>query len=260
MSAHRSRSSAVLSIVLLSAFAAWLQAQSPHPTARLLDSARAMIAKATPVGDIPALKNAQALLERAATVAPNDPWLTHYLGFALYRQATLSFGMGRDNYAPILERADSVLERSAIAGSIAESYALRSGVIGMMIGSNPIKGMTLGPKSAAQMEKALELAPRNPRVWLLRAIGAFNTPAMFGGGMDRAEEYLLKSIALFSQDKPLPPAPTWGLHEAYTWLGRVYANEDKIPAARTAYHKALEIEPNDMWVRSVLMPALDKKK
>jgi tetratricopeptide (TPR) repeat protein len=226
----------------------------------LRDSAIILIAKATPVGDVDGLKSAEALLERALTVAPNDPWLLHYLGFALYREGTLRMGRYREDVGPVLERADSILERSTRLAAIPESHALRSGLLGMMIGTSPIKGMTLGPKSGAQMERAIELAPNNPRVWMVRGIGAIHTPSMFGGGLDKSEEYLKKSIELFGTDKPEPPAPAWGLAEAHVWLGQVYAKQGKKEMARTEYQKALAIEPNEMWTRTTLLPALDKNK
>ena len=229
------------------------------PAMRMLDSARAVLARSTPIGDIPGMKHAQALLSRAETAQPNDAWLLHYLGYALYKEATSSYGMGRDNYLPILERADSVLELSAKHAAIPETHALRSSVLGMMIGSNPIKGMTLGPKSNDQMERALELGPNNPRVWMIRGIGAFNTPGIFGGGMDKAETYLKKAIELFASDKPVSPAPSWGANEAHAWLGQVYARDDRKELARAEYLKALAIEPNDQWVRMGLLPGLDKK-
>jgi tetratricopeptide (TPR) repeat protein len=236
------------------------QRTAPSPSARLLDSARVIIASATPVGDIPALHGAEALLERAITASPNDPWLSHYLGYAIYREATIRMGRDRANIDSLLERIDSILQRSIPLKPIPESYALRASVIGMMIGSNPLRGMWLGPKSGAEMEKALDAGPRNPRVWLMRGIGAIHTPAMFGGGLDKAEEYLKTSIALFASDRPEPPEPGWGLNEAHTWLGQVYARQKKFDAARASYQTALELEPNDVWVRTILLPALDRKR
>ena len=245
----------VLSCLVLSAESIGAQA----PTTRLLDSARTLIAKAVPLGDLEGIKNAQALLERALTVQPNDAMLLHWLGFATYREVSLVLGRKLGDVVPILERADSVLSLAEHAGKIPESHALRSGILGMKIGTNPIKGMTLGPQSGTEMERALELGPNNPRVWLLRGIGAINTPAMFGGGLDRAAENLHKSIDLFANDHPAAPAPAWGQNEAYLWLGQVYARQDKKDSARVAYERALALEPNDKWVKYSLLPALDKK-
>jgi tetratricopeptide (TPR) repeat protein len=142
---------------------------------------------------------------------------------------------------------------------MAESYALLSSVIGQQIGSNPLKGMTLGPRSSNAMDKALELGPRNPRVWLLRGIGAMFTPKLFGGGSDKAIEYLQRAIPLFDQDQPEKPAPSWGRAEAWVWLGQALAKEERFGDAREAYLKALELEPNHGWVRGVLLPELEKK-
>jgi tetratricopeptide (TPR) repeat protein len=225
---------------------------------KLLDSARAMIDRSFPPGDIAGLRSAAALLERALAVAPNDPWLTHYLGFAVYREATLTMGRQAGDPGPLLARADSILDSDSHLAQIAETHALRSSILGMMIGLNPIRGMMLGPQSGAQMERALELGPNNPRVWLMRGIGAINTPPAYGGGLDKAEQYLKKSIELYASDKPQPPAPTWGANEAHIWLGQVYARQKKTDAARAEYQAALAIEPNDMWTRRTLLPALDK--
>jgi len=227
---------------------------------RLRDSARSVLATAVPEGDLARIRAARALLERALTAQPNDAWLLHYSGYALYREAVLVMARDSGAYKPLLERADELLERSAAASPIAETHALRASVLGMMIGSNPLRGMTLGPKSGAQMERALELGPRNPRVWLLRGIGAFNTPAMFGGGLDKAREYLDRSVELFREDAPESPAPSWGANEAHAWLGQSYAREGNKDAARAEYQRALAIAPNDNWVKYGLLPALDRAK
>ncbi|HYC49981.1 MAG TPA: hypothetical protein VEB19_02615 [Gemmatimonadaceae bacterium] len=266
MSVLRSRvsSALVLGFVLLApgvgAQEATQAASVPAHAVRLRDSAITLLERVVPIGDIPGIRGAQALLARALSVAPQDPWLLHYYGFALYREATLSFGMGRDGYIPILEKADSVLELAAKYERIPETNALRSSAIGMMIGSNPLRGMTMGPKASAQMDEAAALGPRNPRVWLLRGIGALNTPAMFGGGEARAESYLKKAIDLFASDNPDAPAPRWGANEAHAWLGQLYVRQDKTDLARAEYLKALAIQPNDMWVKMSLLPVLDAKK
>ena len=237
-------------------------AQSLTGRDKWADSARVEIEAATALGDLERMRQAGALLERALTVFPDDPLLLHYLGYARYREATLMQGMKRDDkdYRPLLEAADSLLERSASKLPLPETYALRSSVLGQLIGSNPVRGMTLGPKSSNAMERAVELGPNNPRVWLLRGIGAMFTPSVFGGGVDKAEEYLTKAIALFPNDKPAPAAPAWGHAEAYIWLGQVHKRRDRIDEARQAYTRALELQPDNGWVRHVLLPGLDRAK
>ncbi len=238
------------------------QAQTLSGRDKWADSARVEIETATALGDLDRMREAGALLERALTVFPDDPLLLHYLGYARYREATVMQGRKPDDkgYRPLLEAADSLLERSASKLQLAESHAVRSSVIGQLIGSNPLRGMTLGPKSSNAMERAVDLGPNNPRVWLLRGIGAMFTPSVFGGGIDKAEEYLTKALTLFPNDKPAPPMPAWGHAEAYIWLGQVYKRRDRIDDARQAYTRALELQPNNGWVRHVLLPGLDRAK
>ena len=114
-----------------------------------------------------------------------------------------------------------------------------------MIGSsgNPLSGMTLGPKSSGLVDRAMELDPKNPRVWLIRGMSAMFTPKMFGGGTDKAERDLRKAIELFDAERPVAPAPSWGRADAYVWLGQALQKDEKHDEARAAYQKALAIQP-----------------
>jgi tetratricopeptide (TPR) repeat protein len=227
---------------------------------RWADTARVEIETAYTSGDVERVRGARALVERALTAFPADPLLEHYYAYALHREVNLLMGRGRakeEEYRPLLKQADSILERSAAKLPLAETHALRSSVLGQLI-NNPLRGMTLGPQSGSAMDRALELGPRNPRVWLLRGVGAMFTPTMFGGGADRAEEYLRKAIALFPSDRPAPPLPAWGHAEAYAWLGQALHKQKRLDDARAAYAKSLELQPENGWVRHVLLPALDR--
>ena len=224
------------------------------------DSARVEIEAASLTGAVESFRGVKALIERALTAFPNDPLLQHYQGYALYREASLMQGMKSegDVIRPVLEAAEDVLERSAKKLDLPETHALRSSVIGQLIGSNPLRGMTLGPKSSSAMDRALELGPNNPRVWLMRGMSAMFTPAMFGGGESKAEAYLTKAIALFATDQPAPPLPAWGHADAYIWLGQLRQQQGRVADARKAYTTALEIQPANGWVRHVLLPGLDR--
>lgn len=226
---------------------------------RWADSARREIGEATRAGDLTRLRAARAVLERALTVHRDDPLLQHYQAYALYREATLVLGLGDGTKTrPLLELADELLKRSAEELSMPETHALRASVLGQLIGSSPFRGMILGPRSSGQMDRALELGPRNPRVWLLRGIGAMFMPSAFGGGADRAEEYLRRAIELFPADDPAPPAPAWGHAEAHAWLGQALQKQGRTDEARRTYQRALELEPDYRYVSDVLLPALDR--
>ena len=236
-------------------------AQTPTDAKQWADSARKAIDVAYLSGEPDQLVQARALIERALTRFPADPWLLHYRGYALYREATLRMGKEkRSDVVDLLEEAAESFEQSSVHLDLAESDALLSSVIGQQIGSNPLKGMTLGPKSSNAMERALQKGPQNPRVWLLKGIGEHYTPGMFGGGDDKAEASIRKAIPLFDNDKPATPAPTWGKDEAWLWLGQVLEERGKWEEARQAYQKSLELEPRNQWVSTELLPNLDKRK
>jgi hypothetical protein len=122
-----------------------LAAQQLSPRDRWADSARLAIEVAYGSGDVERLRGARALAERALTAFDGDPLLQHYYAYALYREATLLAGMRRDanEYRPLLDQADSLLELSATKLALPETYALRSSVLGQLIGSNPLRGLTL---------------------------------------------------------------------------------------------------------------------
>lgn len=237
------------------------QSQQFTGTAKWADSASREIDAANAAGDLNRLATAAAMLDRVLTVTPNDPLLLYYRSLALWRSATLYTGQKKNDEAKrALDEADLLLEQATAKAPMADALALRSSAIGMMIGlsGNPLSGMTLGPKSSGMLDRAKELEPKNPRVWLISGMSAMFTPKMFGGGTDKAEEDLRKAVTLFETDRPVAPAPAWGRPDAYIWLGQALQKEDKPAEAKAAYQKALELQPGNKWVAQVLIPSLDK--
>lgn len=236
-------------------------AQSPA-TIKWADSAVKLIDAGIATGQAEGLDQAIALIDRVLTVTPNDAVMLHYRGYALYRKANplMQDATKKAEVKALLDEADAALERSAKTLAWPETYALRASVTGQMIAvGNPMSGMWLGPRADGYMDKALELGPQNPRVWMLKGVGSIFKPKLFGGGADKAEKELLKAIDLFAADRVSAPAPKWGRAESYAWLGQAYAQQDKLAEARTAYQKVLELDPGNGWVTHVLLPALDKK-
>lgn len=141
----------------------------------------------------------------------------------------------------------------------AEAHALLGSVYGEQIGSSAWKGMTLGPKAGASMKKAFGLAPENARVALQRGISYLFTPKMFGGGLERAERELRRAEELFRQQPADEPWPNWGRVEVHIWLGQLLAKKKEYAAARTQYETVLAMEPDYLWVRDILLPALERR-
>lgn len=238
-------------------------AQPASGTRKWVDSALVLIDGGTAQGTAEALDPAIALIDRVLTIVPKDGMLLHYKGYALYRRSNLMQAKAKpDEIKRVLEEAETALEESGKTLNWPETFALRASVLGQMIAVNPgpINAMRYGPRADAASDRAVELGPNNPRVFLLRGIGNIFKPALFGGGADKAERDIKKAIDLFATDKPQPPMPSWGHAEAYAWLGQVHVKQEKFDDARAAYMKALEIEPENAWVKHVLLPSLDRRK
>jgi tetratricopeptide (TPR) repeat protein len=128
-----------------------------------------------------------------------------------------------------------------------------------LIGISPIKGITLGPRSGAAIDKAMKLGPDNPRIWFQKGLASFYTPKMFGGGKDKALEELTHAIELYQKEAPPSPIyPQWGYDEAYAWVGQIYQEQGRFEEAKKAYEAGLQINPASGLIRYNLLPNLEK--
>lgn len=243
------------------------RSEREHP-----DSLFALLDRALVSSALPAYDRLLAYLDQALARSPNDAVLHHYRGFALFRKASVlattaavrgkgsSDAEQRDDVdrKALFESADRELERAAVGLDWPETLALRSAVAGQLISlSGPFGVVRLGPRTSRLMNAALAAGPDNPRVWMLRGISDLYKPGLFGGGAGKAESSLRRALELFAADAPTAPAPQWGHAEAYGWLGQALARQGKDSLAREAYARALDRQPGNVWVRDVLLPALD---
>ena len=93
-----------------------------------------------------------------------------------------------------------------------EIYTMRSWVLSAMIGVNPMmRGAKLGPESGMWLDKAIDLDKTNPRPYFMKGQSAMYTPAMWGGGKDKAVVQFEKALELYKKFKPASSiAPNWG--------------------------------------------------
>lgn len=207
-----SRASSVLCAALLLPPVA-AHAQAASPAGRFIDSARVWIEAAETRAT--ALDSVTTYLDRALTVVADDPRLMHYRGYAEYRLviAQLVSGAALGSLSGRLERADDWLQRSASL-RWPETPALRASIFGLMIAADPSRGAELAARIGEMWGEASALGAQNPRVLLLQARSAQNTPPEYGGGIELARSLARRSLAAFAVDKPAPFAPSWGAAEA----------------------------------------------
>jgi tetratricopeptide (TPR) repeat protein len=145
--------------------------------------------------------------------------------------------------------------------SFAEAMALLGSFYGTKASMGMIAGMQYGGKSSAMFEKAVALAPNNPRVLILQGISKLYTPEMFGGDKKKARELFAKAAEIFEKNPPAPSIePTWGHEESFTWLGIAAFGAKETDAAKAAFEKALSVNPNYGWVKYYWLPKLAEAK
>ncbi|MGI2049493.1 hypothetical protein [Shewanella oncorhynchi] len=170
--------------------------------------------------------------------------------YANYRLAISANVMGQKTLASsALTTAQTTLEALETSQANAESLALLSSVYGMQIALDNSKGATLGMKSAKAITSAEQLEPQNPRVALVKAIAAYNTPAMFGGSMQNAKTLATTSIERFAQ-----PCDNicWGEAEAYTWRGLAKQELGDSQGAIEDWQQAIKVQADYGWAKFLL--------
>ena len=208
------------------------------------------------------LLQARAYFERLL-MDDSKSWLVHYyIGLADYRLVSYYFGKQDKNKAKqfINDGIEHLLATIDSNENFADAHSLLGSLYGNKIGINPLLGMTLGPKSGKEMGKAIELEPENPRNYLIAGWSAYFAPKMFGGGKEKAKNYFEQAIAYFDSFKVSDPLlPDWGHDEAYLWLGMAQMETEELEEAKINFNQALDINPENNWVKYALLPQLKAK-
>ncbi len=244
-------------------FCAMLGAQQdPSIINGLILQGKAAIQKGADAWDLEQMLAARAHFERL-TNEGTYPWLvSYYIGFVdmklFYHYLSQE---EKDRAAQYLEEGIGHLEKAVeLKDDFAEGYALLSLMLGNKIGINPMLGITLGMKSGRLMDKAFELAPENPRVSLIAGESAYYRPKAFGGGKEKALEHIQKALACFKTFQPRTAIlPSWGLDEAYAYQGMILTDKEQFLEAMKSYEKAVEVNPDNLWVKNDLMPKLESR-
>lgn len=207
------------------------------------------------------LKNARDLFLRLFMDNPDNAYLSYYIALCDYRLATYYFAtFDQKEIERYTTEGLQYLETAMEADpAFAEPHALYATFLGYKIALDYNQAMTLSQDSYAHFEQALKKDPDNPRVNLLKGISILYTPEMYGGGADKAMEFLQKALELIQKEKVTDPVkPSWGKEEAYTFLGMAYVQKQEFAKAKELLQKTLEINPHFGLARDELQK-LEKK-
>lgn len=261
----------IVAAAIVAVVAALALATRPAAAAAEVAAAKAALQSAVDRGETTDMLAARARFATLAAAEPKDASLHYWVALASWRAVPLMMddkekkAQAKKICADAIERCDKAI---ALAPKHADAIALKAGLQGLWLSFDPGAMMTLGMQMEQAMARARELEPDNPRVIFLDGVNTLHKPAFVGGGADKALPKFDQAIALFDkQAAAIAAAATsgdpaqlgWGRDDACVWAGRAAAREKNWAGARTYYQKALAANPNNGWVKNVLLPNVEKQ-
>ncbi len=192
----------------------------------------------------------------------SNPTAFYYQTYCEYKLLEMSLRPGNEDlYDKYYEDAVAHAEQiSAVKEYESEGKTLLAGIYMMKIANSSMSAVTLSPKTHSLLDDAQKSDLSNPRPYIIRGIMKYQTPGIFGGSYEDAAKNFSRAIQLFEkQENGDSLKPHWGYIESLAWLGRAQEKLDNYAAAKFAYEKALNVEPNYGWVKYSLLPQLIKK-
>jgi tetratricopeptide (TPR) repeat protein len=210
-------------------------------------------------GDMALWKKGMNELE-AAYERSHDACALFTLTEARYGYIGFMIGSGKKSTVkPLVDAFESDIERlSAYPEYRAESEAFRVALYGFLMGINPARTMTLGPKTLKQLEKAMETGRSNPAVWIEKANAESYMPAFAGGSKAKAADSFREALRLYENNGNLADC-NWRYLNTMVLLGQLLEKTGDYAGARDIYKKALATEPAFSWVSDELLPAVGSK-
>ena len=217
-----------------------------------------LLQQATDSSNLDQLHEAQKLFDRARQNGHYEEFALYYLALCEYRLSTL-FAATPGEQAECINRTIEHLKGAIeLEDNFSDAHALLASAYGQKLGLKPHLGMVLGPETKRVLEKSKRLDGNNPRVVLIDGMSDYYTPAVFGGDKQRAISKIEQALELFAKEEIRDALqPSWGYDEACAHLGVMRQEAGDIEGAREAFVKALEVNPNNGWVKSQLLPGLD---
>jgi tetratricopeptide (TPR) repeat protein len=139
-------------------------------------------------------------------------WLSLYYAALCYIQASHKVEEDKERDG-MLDKAQPLLDKAGKKDpKEPEIFVLQAFIYQSRIQVNPqLRGMSYSSKAEASLKKATEADDKNPRAWSLLGYNLFFTPALFGGGPEKALPLFEKARDKFHIFKPLMPFyPSWG--------------------------------------------------
>lgn len=131
---------------------------------------------------------------------------------------------------------ESTLHSINLDAGFADSHALLAELYGRKIGYGGVfTAIRIGPKAQAETERALELDPNDPRIYIVIGRRQLYSPRMFGGDIEKAIESFRKATTLDPH-----------CDEGFVWLAIANGKKGDSRAARAAVDEALRLNSRNV--------------
>ncbi|HET9106324.1 MAG TPA: hypothetical protein VFN79_03945 [Steroidobacteraceae bacterium] len=225
----------------------WMRIESLIETDYFQQNAAALRGLAATLGD------GGARTPGAVAGSGGGKWRSYYGALLAYRLALLSHNDLARAW-PYTDRCVDQLDRVLVidTGS-AEAMALQSACLALQSRLDPWRSPLAAPLSLMRIDKALRLAPDNPRVLLLGALAAGNRPRLFGGDARQEFSMMRRAVLAFERQSGQPRGlPGWGAADAFTDLAQEYLLRGNAVAARNVLERALLVAPDFSQARQLM--------
>lgn len=196
--------------------------------------------------DANALRTLVSATTSALAKGGNTPLANYQVGLAQYRLGQVLTDKKDSKAAAAMSGCIDALDEAIEADKqFAEAYALQGACYTNLAGLRAWKAVVDTPLGTNRMEKALKLAPENPRVVLLDALSDFERPSVLGGDKARACTKFQRAVQLFDAGtETVAGPPSWGAADAYLYVGRCLSAKGDVLGARNALERALIVAPD----------------
>jgi hypothetical protein len=196
------------------------------------------------------------LADNIARDESHGEWHGYYAGLVYWRLAQLSAqappGGKGPSVAELAQHCTRVLDATLEShADFVEGLALRSACLATPLAGG---GMHLpGHRPRKDVQRALALAPHNPRALLIDALGDYQLPPSLGGNQERALGEFRRAVAAFDTERAgAEGLPGWGAAEAYMFLGQSLLAHNDAVGARDALERALLLAPDYAQARRLM--------
>ncbi|HCA43468.1 MAG TPA: hypothetical protein DEP28_09485 [Bacteroidetes bacterium] len=195
-----------------------------------------------------------------------EEWLVNYY-IALAEYNIASTFMQSDDKSELkkynqaaLKTIDKVIEGNP---NFSDAYVLQMALNFNRFIYEQDKMMDIVSASNQSEELAKASDPNNPRYFLIKGVSNFYTPAAFGGGYDKAIEFLQKSVDYFKVRKEkVEYYPDWGADLANGYMALSLIKRDKdgdLTKAKEFIDAAYGYNPESGFVKNIVQKEYDEK-